>query len=224
MRYCKNCKLNFQTPLSRCLFCNNELLIKENLKEEFHFQEVKKEKHVLRTLARILIFLLIFGNSVCLYIDYITAADGKQMSWSYIVLSVSVYVILILFALTRNTPVPIHIIWFCLSTLAELLVIGLVIENYHWALDYLIPFGLIGIELFATSLLLGGKKKLYDASIYVFILSLLGLVPAVIEKMGFVETSWPSVTSGFYSGVTLFGLFFFGRKTFLEELKRRFYI
>ena len=26
MYYCRNCKINYQTPLKRCLFCNNELI------------------------------------------------------------------------------------------------------------------------------------------------------------------------------------------------------
>lgn len=248
MRYCRNCKTNYQTPLDHCLFCNNELidtgtlggkkdgkLLWEGvlwpegveLRPGFHYPVVTRTNHGFLMFRRLLLFLLVLANAVCLYLNYITRKPEESlhgMGWSFLVLGISIYVTGMLDIAGRNLMGRIKVIWFALTTVAIVFWIGVCAGEYQWAFDYLLPFGLIAVEFYATVLLIGGKRKVFDAAIYVLWLSLLGMLPYILKRCGLTVSDWASVTCGFYSGLTLFGLFFFGRKTFLEELKRRFYL
>lgn len=247
MYYCRNCKINYQTPLKRCLFCNNELINtgttggKRNgkllwegvlwpegieLRQGVHYPERTRTNHAFFIFRRILLFLLILTNTICLYINYITR-NSKEilygMGWSFLVLGVSLFILELFHIAGRNLMKRLKVIWYSIIIMALGFWIGICIGKYQWALDYLLPFGFIITEFYATVLLLGGKRKIFDAAIYVFWLSLLGLLPILFRNLGWLNTQWVSITCGFYSGFTLFGLFFWGRKEFLEELKRRFY-
>lgn len=241
MQYCRNCKVNYQTPLKHCLFCNNELvdagtvrgkkdgkLLWEGveLTSGFHYPKITRENHGFFMFRRIVLFLFVLANTICLYLNY-SIRDPKKtlhgMGWSLLVLGVSFYIIGILNVAGRNLMKRIKVIWYALMTIAILFWIGMCVGEYQWALDYLLPFGLMITEFYATVLLIGGKRKLFDAAIYVFWLALFGLVFVSIIKQNLIQTQWACVTCEFYSGFTLFNLFFWGRKEFLEELKRRFY-
>ncbi|WP_455714231.1 DUF6320 domain-containing protein [Anaerosporobacter sp.] len=225
MRYCKTCGIHYRTPINSCLFCNNKLeednVLDEDMK--FFYPPMKKEPKAKKTVKKILYFILLFGTISCLGIGliYKNSTQGIISSWSIYVLLSCLLAAIVIHEFSTPSNVFHKIYLTGLSTLMFLIAIALLGDSYHWALDYVLPFGLLALNILSTCCIFGSKERLYEYSIYVFSTSILAFIPLLLYFLSIISVGWPALSCCLYAVLTLFGLFFFSTKESKEELKRR---
>ncbi|HEX3077207.1 MAG TPA: DUF6320 domain-containing protein [Lachnospiraceae bacterium] len=224
MTYCKTCKIKYNTPIEKCLFCNNKLIVTTEMqsKVKYKYPEVKgrDSSHIF---IRMVIFLIIVANIACFAID-IMDSEPIRLSWSLYSFVSSIYLLLVIQYARRHSSFFNKFYCILILTFLEVTVIGLLSPNYHWAVDYIIPWGIITLNIFSILMTIGRKSKLFQYAIYVFGTSVLGFVPLVLTALKVTETTWPSLTCYMYSIVSLLGLLFFSSKETKEELIRRLHL
>lgn len=224
MKYCKTCKLNYRDNQKKCLFCNNELTTIENsiIDNKHNFPKHKKNSP-LSFILRFIYFILIIASVTCIYLDYINT-DKHHLDWSLVVLVSSIYLILMANIITKEGSWISKIILSTFVTILEVVFVGLSINNYNWAVDYVFPFALISNLVFLTIVLLILKKSWFDFSYYLIGVCILGIIPSILNLCNVTKVEWPSTVCLFVSVSVFTGLFFLKGKSSIKELKRRFHI
>lgn len=225
MRYCKTCGIHYRTPINSCLFCNNKLEEDTALAEdmEFFYPPINRKHKPKKTVQKVLYFILLLGAICCLVIDllYKKSPKGILSTWSTYVIFSCLLGAFVIHEFTTPSKLFHKIYQISLSTLVFLIAIALPLENYHWALDYVLPFGLLALNILSTCCIFGNKERLFEYSIYVFGTSILAFIPLLLYFLSVISVGWPALSCSLYAVLTLFGLFFFSTKESKEELKRR---
>ncbi len=233
MRYCRSCGIFFQVPADKCMFCSNdtiehlvpeELAYYESMKEDnSRYVPVTKEKVLKQKFYKLLCIALFVAAGLCIGIDIIEDEE-HAMTWSIIIVASGGYIAFCLKLLAAKMFKAKKTIYILILTILELLAIAISIRNIGWFIDFVLPFMIITCVLFSTLLLFGGREKVNDYMIYVFNLSLLGLIPSLLLVLNCVTPKWPSLAAATYCMATLIGLPVLLNRRFIEELKRRTHI
>lgn len=226
MKYCKTCKLSYNTPLSHCLFCNSPLEESNETsvcKTDYYYPAFKRQKRGRSYFKKILIFLVLVGVFTCLFLDLMVTRKG--LSWSLYTNSSLLYVLYIGLVFSGKEKKIKKITSAAYASVVFLLAIGLFGKSAVWAIDFILPLCLFAINLCLTFYFLVRKRKaLHDIAVYIMTTSLLGLIPLLLLLLHKLTYSWPAITCGIYSLVVIFGLVFFTTQQTKDELKRRFHI
>ena len=221
MRYCKSCHINYHTPLTNCMFCNNELHKLNNTPEEHLYPPIVSERNNSHFLLKLYFFLYIITNIICTFIDYKVSVG---FFWSHLVLTYTSYGLMLLVLYIGNYTNALKIFLTFILSIGTLLLTGFILENYHWGIDFVLPFGIILTNLTMTFFVIGKPTKLYDNAIYLLVGSLLGFIPLILVVKNITITAWPSITCTLYCVFTFLALFIFSSKGTKEELIRRLHI
>lgn len=222
MKYCKNCKLSYHTPLDACMFCNNELSTTKNASESYCYPAYTKESNRRKTTLKIVSFILFVSNIICFVVDM--ASANKGISWSLYVLSASIYSYIFLHLITKKAPGIKKVFYLFIISILELLSIGILLGTYHWVTDFILPFGIISLNITMTSFLFGKRIKLFDTIIYTFVTCLLALPSLLLLLLQVTKTDWPSIACIIYSSVILIALCYFRPDEIKNELLRRMHL
>jgi len=220
MKYCKTCDIHYDTPIEHCMFCHGDLIDETPTAPTYKFTAVKKKKRPNPWLRFFILFnigsiLISFG------IDYYS---GLPLSWSYTVASANLYSIL--FALMFFS----HSVWsskltkLLLLTISGLFLIGLTLNDYHWALDYVLPIVIMTQIAILSSVILFNHRIWLDVSGNLLFMSLVGLLPGLFLILNITTINWPSIACLSYAIVTLLGLIIIPSKENKEAFKSRFHI
>ncbi|MBE0701151.1 MAG: hypothetical protein IH571_05645 [Acholeplasmataceae bacterium] len=220
MKYCKNCHVHFDTTIEHCILCNNELEQIEGTESTFKFA-IYEKKPSIAFAYRLFLLLNLLSAGISLYYDY---ASGLPLSWSLVVAISNVYAIILFYILYIPTLWTSKLNKSVFITLIALVFIGLAIRSHAWALDYVFPIGITANIFLLTALLLAKKKRWYDYAISLFGVSLVGLLPGLLNLLKLTSDPLPSAICFIYSIATLIGMFFLSSKSSKEEFKRRFHI
>jgi len=222
MKYCKSCNVKYNTPLSHCMLCNGELESHDIKQDElvFKYGECKK-KSKSKFFIRLFIFVNIISALVSLYIDFSTST---QFSWSLVVTITNIYVVLMFIILTVPTIWTSKFSKSVIITAGSLILIGLSIRDYDWAIDYVFPISLMTNIFLISLLIVINKKKWFDYFSSLAVISLLGLLPGLFVLLNWTNESLPSLICFYYSIITILGMFVLPSKNSREEFKRRFHI
>ncbi len=220
MRYCKTCHVHYDTDLEHCMLCNGELEKENDQVETFKFTECTKRK-ASRFFSRLFIFLNIISILVTLYLDY---NDSPALTWSLIVTITNVYAISMFIMLAVPTIWTSKLTKSIVITVGMLILIGLALRDHSWALDYVFPLAVTLNIFIVTLLIIVNKKKWFDYFSSLIIITIIGLVPGLLNLLHVVEVSWPSVVCFVYALVTLLGIIFLPSKSSRDEFRRRFHI
>ena len=109
-------------------------------------------------------------------------------------------------------------------TVLSVILIGLSIRDYDWAVDYVFPFAVLSNTLLITILILSNKKKWFDYFVSLVFISIVGLIPGLLNILNITHVQWPSLICFSYSVFTIIGIIFLPSKASREEFKRRFHI
>lgn len=225
MRYCKTCEIHYRTPINNCLFCNNRLDEERysNADMEFFYPPMKRQHKPEKTVQKILYFILLVSSLCCLGIDFTYMnASGKGFGlWSLYVVFSCILGAIVIHNFTTPSKFFHKVYQVGLSTLVFLIAIALLGNSYHWALDYVLPFGLLALNILSTCCIFGNKERLFEYSIYVFGTSILAFIPLLLYFLSIISVGWPALSCCLYGLLTLLGLFFFSTKESKEELRRR---
>lgn len=228
MKYCKYCNIKYNTPLEHCMFCNNELM---NTPGEgidvndlvYHYPQFEKKKNVRRFLLRLFAFIGFITILSCIYLD-VTNQSNPVFSWSRYVISSIVYALFLFSILTSNKKSIQKVTFSSYLTLLLLLYLGSLGKSSIWSVDFVLPFGLIAINITNLFFLVIKKKRHHDYAIYNMIASLIGLLPILFVLYGNLAYTWPSVVCFLYSLTTFLGIVFFTPHATKEEIKRRLHL
>jgi hypothetical protein len=220
MKYCKTCHVHYDTPIDHCILCNGELETEGTNHLTYKFTEMQK-KPASRLFIRIFYFLNIVSVIVSLYLDF---ADGLPLEWSLIVSITNLYAIAMFITLTVPTIWTSKLTKSIILTVLSAILIGLSIRDYAWAIDIVFPFAVLSNILIITILILANKKKWFDYFSSLLVITIIGLVPGLLNLFRVTTLQWPSLICFAYSAFTLFGIFILPSKSSREEFKRRFHI
>lgn len=236
MRYCKNCKMTYGTPLDHCLFCNNELTTKIEMTtfetslssysegdSVYHYPQFHKRRKVAHIFKKFLYFIIILSIVFCLFIDVTDKNPG--LNWSLYPTTSCLYVLYLIYLYSSKRRKIKKITYSAYASIILNLLLGLYTQSPFWAIDFILPLGIFTTNLCLTFYFIARRRKaLHDIAIYNLVASLFGLIPLLLFLMNRLTYTWPSITCGFYSLVILFGLMFFSTSQTKEELRRRFHI
>lgn len=220
MKYCKTCRVHYDTDLEHCMLCNGELEHEHDTVVTYKFTEVEKKK-ASHFFHRLFIFINIVSILISFYIDY---SDGLPFTWSLVVAITNLYAVIMFVLLTVPTIWTSKLTKSIIVSAGAVILIGLAIRDHQWALDYVFPFAVILNMFLITMLIMINKKKWYDHFSSLIIITIVGLVPGLLNLLGVTEVTWPSVACFAYAIVTLLGIIFLPSKASREEFKRRFHI
>ncbi|VEU80881.1 DUF6320 domain-containing protein [Haploplasma axanthum] len=220
MKSCKNCDIKYDSPVEYCLLCHNELH-EDGTPTEYHFQPYKKSKSSISLLFRIFILINLASIIITSFVNY---SLSRKLDWSLIVSVSNIYLIILLWIILYSPKFVIKLLGFIVLTTIEILAIGFLIKDHHWAIDIVLPFSLISSTLLLTIVLLSKKNKWQD---YIsFLLTSIGfnLLVILLNIFKITQIKWAITASFFYGLLTLIGLIIFSPKEVKEEFMRRFHI
>ncbi|MDI6453644.1 DUF6320 domain-containing protein [Peloplasma aerotolerans] len=220
MKYCKTCKVHYDTDLKHCLLCNGELEHEGDVEPIYKFTEVtnrSKSKFYLR----LFYFLNIISAIVVLYLDYMS---GTPLTWSLIVSITNAYVVIMFTVLTVPTIWISKLTKGIILTVASVVLVGLAIRDHSWALDYVLPLAITANIFLISILIIVNKKKWFDYFASLSIITVIGLVPGLFNLLNLTTVMWPSMICFSFSAFTLLGIIFLPSKSSREEFRRRFHI
>lgn len=222
MKYCKTCHVHYDVPLEHCLLCNGELEYSEEITSEsaYKFKTITK-KSSSRFWYRFFFFVAIVGTFITLYLDYM---NGMSLGWSLIVVITNFYAILIFRTLAVASQWSAKVMKILMITAVGTILIGFSIQDHSWSIDYVFPFAIIGNILLISILTLINKNKWYDYFASLVIITIIGLIPGLLDLLKLTSVSWPSFVCFAYSSITLLAIVFLPSKTSREEFKRRFHV
>jgi hypothetical protein len=202
------------------MLCNGELENEDEQEVTFKFNECHKRK-TSRFFHRLFIFINIVSILISLYIDF---SDGLPLSWSLIVSITNLYAVVMFILLAVPTIWTSKLTKSMIVTVGMVILIGLAIRDHQWALDYVFPFAVMLNILLITILIIFNRKKWFDYFSALIIITIIGLVPGLLNLLKVTEVTWPSVACFSYALVTLLGIFFLPSKASREEFRRRFHV
>lgn len=220
MKYCKTCKIEYDTPLEHCMFCNGELEDDQKNELSYHYAECTK-KPSSKFFFRLFYYINVVSIVVTLYIDY---SHGLPLSWSLVVGITNVYAIIMFSILTNAALWTSKLTKSIVLTVLSVILIGLSIRDYNWAIDYVFPFAVLSNTLLITILILSNKKKWFDYFVSLVFISIVGLIPGLLNLLNITHVQWPSLICFSYSVFTIIGIIFLPSKASREEFNRRFHI
>jgi hypothetical protein len=235
MRYCKNCKMTYQTPLNHCLFCNNELTVDQEFKNfkpenqtstsediNYHYPQFQSRRKSGQLFKKFINFIILISIVSCIFLDLI---DDSGFGWSMYPMTSCVYVLYLVYLYSSKRKTIKKVTYNAYATIIFLLLLGFYSKSPFWAVDFPFPLGILAINLCLTFYFVVRKRKsLHDIAIYILVASILGLIPLVLFFTKQLTYAWPSVCCGLYSLMVLSGLTFFSTNQTKDEIKRRFHL
>lgn len=219
MSYCKNCEISYKNSLEKCLICGDTLEHEDNL--TYNYQEHKRVSPLKKYFLKTFILLNIISIIVTITIDYI---NNGQLYFSLIVSLCNLYFIIFLNLLFNHFSVikKIFASIFLSSTL--IVIIGIIIKDYHWAIDIVLPFLFISNTLMLSITIFVKRKDWQDYALFLILSALSNILIVIINILNISNDTWAITVSFFYGISTLLGLFILTPKNIKEEFLRRLHI
>lgn len=223
MKKCKNCNLLINNEHKFCLFCDSELILIEDDSSLVQlFPKVKSERHPSKIIKKIILFSVFSFLIVFSLLNYVYFKNSQSL---YIVLVSCLYLFLASFAImdfSKSWIFRISLVIFYTTALTVL--IGFLLDNYDWSLNYVLPFAFMGNALFSTIVLMIKNKRWHSYVIYLLMTLVLGIIPLPLALFNLIDIAWPALVCSLYCLLTVLGLWLFSPKNLKEELFRRFHV
>lgn len=220
MKYCKNCEVHYDNPIEKCLICHNQLENENDTEIVNKFPPYIQKKHTRSIIVRLNLLLNILSILLSILINY---SVESTLSWSLIVSVSNIYLILLVNLIVSKQNAALKVTYMVLLTTIEIIAIGFLLKDIHWAIDIILPFSMISTTLFLTIFTLSTKYRWQDY-IFLLLLSVVGNILLILLNIFNVTvTKWAVYGSFIYGLVTLIGLIVFLPKSVKEELLRRFH-
>lgn len=220
MKKCYKCNVTINSSLPLCPLCRSQI-DKSNV-DEVVFPIIPNMYRKHNLIFKLILFLSFLGCILCMMINYFI---NKEIGWSLFVIAgiVSFWITLIIGMKRRNN--------FMKLLFAEimLVLISSIIWDYFtgwyfWSITYVLPFLCIAYIAVLFFLRLFLKNIFKDYIIYIYINSLIGIVPLYFVFRDMLIVQWPSVLCVMFSVVSILALAIFNHKQMMNELERRLHI
>lgn len=220
MKKCYKCNVLVNSSKPICPLCKNKL--DNDKKDESVFPIIPNMYKKHKLFLKCLLFISILGSIVCMIINYLVS---KEISWSWFVIAgiVSFWITFIIGIKQRNnfmTLLFVEVILVLISSIIWDYFTGW----YFWSITYVLPFLCIAYisTLFFLRIFL--KNIFKDHIIYIYINSLIGLVPLYFILRDKLTITWPSIACVIFSILSILALAIFNHNQMKNELERRLHI
>lgn len=220
MKKCYKCNVSVNSSKPICPLCGGHIEGDSMNESVFPIIPNMYIKHKL--IVRLLLFLSVFGCILCTIINYFIS---KKIGWSlFVIAGIISFWITFIIGIKRNNN-------FMKLLFAEvmLVLIASIVWDYFtgwhfWSVTYVLPFLCMAYiaTLFILRLFL--KNIFKDYIIYIYINSLIGLVPLYFVLRDKLTVEWPSILCIVFSIVTILALAIFNHRQMKNELERRLHI
>ena len=204
----------------KCPLCNGVLDAGEV--GEDNYPDIHHKARKLGLVLRILMAGWVAITAICGLINFYTY-DG--VVWSAI-LSISIFYVLFMLYLMTYTNVGYLGRIFASIIMGVVLVVSIdVMTGFRgWSVDYVLPGGLFAIDI-AIMIVRFVNYKNWQSYMYTeFLVVLLGIIPILLIRLGFVHHPRVSVAAFFTSVLLFIVTLIIGGRAARSELKRRFHI
>ncbi|HAX73130.1 MAG TPA: hypothetical protein DCY20_06365 [Firmicutes bacterium] len=220
MKYCHKCQMNMLNELTKCPLCNESLEeVGPSQGREYPLKFVRKKRFpIIRMTLFISMIIISYSIIVGLFQDF---------NWDYIfiITGATAYLCLsVVFSLkvSRNLGPMIVVQVMFLSLLA--LLIDYTFGYSKWSINYVFPIAIMTGTLVLTLRMILQPKKFSDTVVYQLLLTLLGVICAILVVFHVVTFEFIAVLAGYYTIITFLGMFIFGDQKMVHELKKKFHI
>ena len=220
MKKCYRCNVLINTKVQKCPLCSGSIEDGEIGENIFPIIPNIYMKHKL--FFKLLLFLSILGSVISLIINYLVS---NKISWSLFVIAgfVSFWMTFITGIKKRHNFM--NLLFFE----AIIILISSIIWDYFtgwhfWSITYVLPFLCIAYITILFFLRIFLKNIFKDHVIYIYINSLIGLVPLYFVLKNRLSVKWPSIACIIFSIFSILVLAIFNHKQMKNELERRLHI
>lgn len=220
MKKCYKCNVNINSSVAKCPLCNSS--IDDDKIDESVFPIIPSIYTKNTIILKLLLFVSILGCFICTIINYIVS---KEISWAWFVISG-----IVSFWLTFITGIQKrHHFMKLLFSEVMIVLIASVLWDYFtgwhlWSITYVLPFLCIAYVTTLFFLRIFIKNIFKDYVIYIYINSLIGLIPLYFILKNILNNNWPSIACVIFSGCSILALAIFNHRQMVNELERRLHI
>jgi len=219
MKYCKTCEIHYNTTLEHCMFCDGDL-IDDKKPTTYKFTPVKKRKHQSKWF-RLFVMLNIASIFITLGLNWF---NDHTITWAFTVSAANIYSIFLALMLFSHSIWSAKLTKIILTSILGLFLIGLSLNDYDWALDFVFPFVILGQMITLSLVIVFNHKKWLDVSMNLLFMALIGLTPGLLIIFNVTQTNWPSLICISYAFIVLLSMILLPSKENREEFKSRFHI
>lgn len=219
MKKCYKCNVLANSSVPKCPLCNSN--IEDDGIDESVFPIIPiRIKH--RLIFQLLLFLSVLGCVICTIINYLV---NKEIGWAWFVIAgiISFWVTFIIGVKKRN-----HLMRLLFSEIMLILVASILWDYFtgwhFWSVTYVLPFLSIAYITTLFFLRIFLKNIFKDYIIYIYINSLVGLIPLYFIFRNLLSIKWPSIVCVIFSICSIFALAIFNHRQMVNELERRLHI
>ncbi|MCI7108411.1 MAG: DUF6320 domain-containing protein [Lachnospiraceae bacterium] len=221
MNRCQKCNVIILDDTDRCPLCQHVLQSDGGMAENAYPNAIAVTKRF-RFWENLFLFLSILVESLLVWINY---SVNPEVAWSLVVGLILIYAN----AVFRMAVVGKSGYMFKTLTLVILAIVMLLGIDYltgyrRWSLDYVLPCGVLALDLVLIILMLVNRRNWQSYMMPQLFTILLSLIPVILRVMGVIQFPY-LVWIALAASVFLFlGTLILGDQRARTELKRRFHI
>ena len=217
MRHCKSCKLEIENNLTKCPLCGTYT---EETSDIYNNDYPKvKISYLYDLINKCILFFAISTSIVSLFVNRYLASSTP---WSIIAIVGVFYIYLSARLILKKGK---NYGFFIMTQVVFVSVLTFVIDYFlgylGWSVNYVIPFVIISGSIVITTISIIQPFKYKEYIIYLFIITLLGLIPLILIFSHVAKVYWTNAVCVLYSVLTVIGMLLFTHRRFKTELKRR---
>jgi hypothetical protein len=220
MKKCYKCNVLINTKVQKCPLCNGS--IEEGEKGENIFPIIPNIYIKHKLFFKLLLFLSVLGSFISLIVNYLVS---NKISWSWFVIAgIASFWMTFITGIKKRHNFMNLLFFEALIILISSIIWDYFTGWYFWSITYVLPFLCIAYITILFFLRIFLKNIFKDHVIYIYINSLIGLMPLYFILRNRLSIKWPSIVCVIFSIFSILVLAIFNHKQMKNELERRLHI
>lgn len=220
MGKCHNCRIEILDETERCPLCQTVLEPTERL--ENMYPNIRLKRHRRLFACRIYLFCAILLEAILVAVDYYIPS---AIWWSSITgLALLLGYISLRLGVSDKAGYRSKVILLTLTALACLLGVDYVLGYQGWSADYVIPGGLLAVDVAIVILMICNRRNWQSYIMWQILMILLSLIPLVLYLTGMEHNFLMALLPMAVSSFLFLGTMMIGGRRAVTELTRRFHV
>lgn len=220
MSKCRNCKIEILDHTNVCPLCH--CVVEQDEKEPLErYPNVGILEKRFALIVRIYAFLAVAVEGLLVFINM----NQGGIYWSVITAGIFLYIYLILkIGIQNDTGYRSKTIWLTVLAIGILYIIDRVIGYRGWSLNYVLPAGVIMLNVAILLLMIVNWRNWPSYLLFQLFCIICSLLPIYLWKRGSITKPFLSEIALTISVLLFLGTFIIGGGRARAELKRRFHV
>ena len=221
MNKCKKCNVVILDDTDRCPLCKH-VLESDGIPGESRYPDAIATARKFRFVENLVLFISIVAECLLIAINF---QVDREVAWSLVIGIILLYgnVVLRMAILGKSGYLAKTV---CLVLLAIVMLLGIdYLTGYRrWSLDYVLPGGIIAIDLALFILILINRRNWQSYIMWQIFMILCSFVPIILYLTGIIYVPYLALAALGTSVFLFLGTLIIGDRRARVELKRRFHI